>query len=271
MSSRFSIDDNGASAPLEQHVSQVASLYGELSAYGPYGTLAPGNRGGRKSQYVSDVFDAALLPILERQAGRSDRLLDYGCGTGIFSVKAAQLVCEVTGLDVSQSMLDWGKKIEKELGLEGMRWILGDGRSIPLADASVDWVVARESLCYVPLDALPGLLEEIRRVLSPGGRFLWLEQVSDNPAFFRHDAAPLLEKRPSGTLIELGRRAGMLLEKAYCVRQPRFPWIYLIWAGLLPRSFSPRLARWEVAINRRYSPLSAKRWKDALMILRKPR
>lgn len=270
MSSHFSNRDGSSSEPVDQHVSQVADLYGELSVNGPYGTLAPGNKGGRKSRYVSDVFDASLLPILEKRASSKDRLLDYGCGTGIFSVKAARLVGEVAGLDVSTAMLEWGRKLQAELGLENMRWLRGDGRSIPMADESVDWVVARESLCYVPEDALRGVLEEIRRVLSPGGHFLWLEQVSDSPNFRRQPAAPLLEKRPSSMLIECGRQAGMQLQEAYCVREPRFPWIYLIWAGLVPQALSPHLARWEVAINRRFGKLHARRWKDALMVFRKP-
>ncbi len=253
--------------PPQKHVTDVASLYDELSNNGPYGTLAPDNRGGWKSRYVSEVFDAALLPLLARDGQPGHTLLDYGCGTGIFSVKAADHVGKVISLDVSESMLEWGRTLEG--GRLGIEWILGDGSHIPLPDASVDWLVARESLCYVQPAALAGVLREIARTLKPGGRFLWLEQVSDNPRFQSTPLAPLLEKRPSTLLIETAQAAGLSLESGHCVRQPRFPWIFPIWAGLVPERALPVLARWEVSFNRRFGSLHARRWKDALLVFRK--
>lgn len=250
-----------------KHVADVAELYDELAANGPYGTLAPSNRGGRKSRYVSEVFDACLLPLLANRGGPDDILLDYGCGTGIFSVQAARHVGRVVGLDVSEAMLEWGRRLDG--GRLGIDWVIGDGEHIPMPDGSLDWVVARESLCYVPSASLPRVLEEIQRTLKPGGRFLWLEQISDNPRFQRNPAAPLLEKRPASTLIALAEAAGLETESAVCVRQPRFPWIYLIWAGLVPLSLLPRLARWELAFHRRFGTLRARRWKDALLVFRK--
>lgn len=252
----------------EPHIASVARLYDDLAANGPFGTLAPDNHGGPKSRYIAAVFDAALLPLLAGRARSDDVLLDYGCGTGIFSIAAASHVGKVFALDVSEAMLDWGKRLEA--GRLGIEWLLGDGHTIPLETGSLDWVVARESLCYVTPDMMPSILSEIHRVLRPGGRFLWLEQISDNPAFQTNKKAALLEKRPAGLLKELGCRAGFELESGHCVRQPRFPWIYAVWAGLIPEALIPRLARWEVAFNRRFGSLRARRWKDALLVMRKP-
>ncbi len=253
--------------PPEKHVTDVASLYDELAGNGPYGTLAPDNRGGWKSRYVSEVFDAALLPLLARDGQPSHTLLDYGCGTGIFSVKAAGHVGKVVGLDVSEAMLEWGRKLDA--GRLGIDWVLGDGEHIALPDASMDWVVARESLCYVQQAALAGVVREIARTLKPGGRFLWLEQVSDNPRFQSSPLAPLLEKRPATLLVKTALAAGLTLESGHCVRQPRFPWIYPIWAGAVPGRALPVLARWEVAFHRHFGRLHAPRWKDALLVFRK--
>jgi ubiquinone/menaquinone biosynthesis C-methylase UbiE len=46
---------------------------------------------------------------------------------------------------------------------------------LPFADGSVDTVVATLTLCTV--DDLDGALREVRRVLAPGGRLLFLEHV----------------------------------------------------------------------------------------------
>lgn len=251
----------------DQHTTDVAKLYDTLAANGPYGTLAPDNRGGRKSRYVSAVFDAALLPMLERNASPNDVLLDYGCGTGIFSVKAARHVGRVVGLDVSESMLEWGRRLN--VGNLPIDWMQGDGTTVRLQADSVDWIVARESLCYVPTFDLDGVVKELFRVLRPGGRFLWLEQVSDNPALRAHRDAPLLEKRPASLLLDVAERAGFVSDYVACVRSPRFPWIYPIWAGLVPEAMIPALARWEVAWNRRFGKLSGGHWRDALLTFRK--
>lgn len=250
------------------HISNVGKLYDALAANGPYGTLAPDNQGGRKSRYVSEVFDAALLPIISAAAKPRDVLLDYGCGTGIFAVKAARLVDHVIGLDVSEAMLDWGRRLDA--GPLEIDWILGNGTDIPLDSESVDWVVARESLCYVPIDVLPFVLEEICRVLRPGGRFLWLEQISDNSAFLSQPGAPLLEKRPADSLRQFASDAGLKFDIGYPVRLPRFPWIYAIWAGLVPKSVAHVLARLEVKFNRSFGNLRTNHWKDALLTFRKP-
>ena len=56
----------------------------------------------------------------------------------------------------------------KEAGL-GPRYLLADGAVLPLANESVDLVVAYNSLMDV--DDMPGTVGEAARVLVPGGRF----------------------------------------------------------------------------------------------------
>ena len=64
-------------------------------------------------------------------------------------------------------MLNWGRRLAK--GQERITWMLGDGERIGLPDESMDWVVARESLCYVQPEKLQAMIEEIVRVMRPGG------------------------------------------------------------------------------------------------------
>jgi SAM-dependent methyltransferase len=61
-----------------------------------------------------------------------------------------------------------------------VRSVPGAGEGLPFADASFDTVVTCLTLCSV--DDPPKVLAEIRRVLRPGGKFLFLEHVlSDEP------------------------------------------------------------------------------------------
>jgi ubiquinone/menaquinone biosynthesis C-methylase UbiE len=60
-----------------------------------------------------------------------------------------------------------------------------DGAAIPLDDASVDNALSTWTLCTIP-DVAAALLE-VRRVLRPGGRFVFLEHgLSDDPKVARH-------------------------------------------------------------------------------------
>jgi SAM-dependent methyltransferase len=245
---------------------KIAAIYDALATDGPYATLAPGNRGGRKSEYVAAVFDAALLPRLQAQRPLTS-VLDFGCGTGIFTRQIAAHAREVIGIDVSPGMLEQATQVCG--GLPNVRLLRTDGLRVPLPDSSVDVVVARETLCYVPEEQIVSLLGEISRVTRPGGAFLWLEQVSNAVHWQHHPRAPHLVKRSPGSLRRIAQRANWRLESEQLVRTPRFPWIYAVQAGLVPRSLMRRMAHWEVAIHS-VLPHASRRWWNALFVLRKP-
>jgi SAM-dependent methyltransferase len=61
-----------------------------------------------------------------------------------------------------------------------VRSVPGAGEGLPFADASFDTVVTCLTLCSV--DDPPQVLAEIRRVLRPGGKFLFLEHVLSDDA-----------------------------------------------------------------------------------------
>lgn len=255
-------------AKADQHTEQIAKIYDQLAANGPYGTLAPHNRGGRKSEYVASVFDHALLPLITK-LGPEQSILDYGCGTGIFSRKVAAFAREVVGMDISAGMLEQAKLVCTGLG--NVRLLLTDGRHTGLPDGFADVVVAREVLCYVPDDELTIVLSELRRVTRPGGRFFWLEQASRNPKWQRHPDAFGLVKRAPEDIYQAARASGWSIVNERIVRTPRFPWIYPVWFGLVPRRFIATLARWEVAIHMRdTSTRRPRRWWDGLFELQNP-
>ncbi len=55
--------------------------------------------------------------------------------------------------------------------------LVGDvAERLPLADGEADAVISTLVLCSV--DDVPGVLQEIRRVLKPGGRFVFIEHVA---------------------------------------------------------------------------------------------
>jgi SAM-dependent methyltransferase len=249
-----------------RHYRDVAELYDRLARNGAYGTLAPDNRGGRKSEYVAAVFDAVLLPLVEH--GQFTSLLDFGCGTGIFSRQAANLVRNVVGVDVSPGILEVARGMCK--GVSNVKLVLTDGEHLPFDDNGFDCIVARETLCYVPDVRFDRMLAELTRVLKPGGQLLMIEQVSETSYWQSYAGTPHQTKRASSVIRRSAEQAGLLLQDQRVVRNPRFPGVYLAWSGLVPRRLIPALARFELAWHRHWGR-PGRRWWDDLFLFQRPR
>lgn len=132
---------------------------------------------------------APRLAFLEGHLPAGARVLDVGCGEGWFAGALAQRGFAVVGTDVSVVAL--GRARARHPDLE---FVLGEETSLPFADASFSVAWLGEVLEHVR-DGI-GLLEEVARVLGPGGRLLgstpdhpwWLRLVLglDRRAFERH-------------------------------------------------------------------------------------
>jgi len=126
-------------------------------------------------------LEAALAAVRDRVLAFADLkpgslVLDVGAGTGLLGLKAAQLVGPAGGailVDLSHDSL----LSAQEQALVGCEhFAVADALHCPLGDRSVDAVVMRSVLVYVP-DRLSAT-REIARVLRPGGRFAAYEPIN---------------------------------------------------------------------------------------------
>ena len=78
-------------------------------------------------------------------AAPGDSLLDVGCGTGWFTRRFAAQGLQATGLDTDPDWLAFARAH----GDPAMRWVEGDARRLPYADASFDHVLSIAALCFV--------------------------------------------------------------------------------------------------------------------------
>jgi ubiquinone/menaquinone biosynthesis methyltransferase len=104
-----------------------------------------------------------------------DAVLDLACGTGDLAFAAADRGGSVTGLDLVPRMLNLARR---RSGSQAIRFLAGDMTALPFKDASAVVVTTGYGLRNVP--RLDRALDEIARVLAPGGRFLSLD--FDRPA-----------------------------------------------------------------------------------------
>lgn len=71
--------------------------------------------------------------VLREELG-ARRVLDVGCGTGTFAILLADRGCEVTGVDPALASLGVARA---KPGGDGVRWILGDARSLSRLQADL--------------------------------------------------------------------------------------------------------------------------------------
>ena len=113
--------------------------------------------------------------VVQRAAGMVARgeAVDLGCGPGYLAVELARAApsLHVTGVDLSNEMVAEAERFAAQAGLSRrVAFRKGDVHRIPFPDASLDLVVSTLSLHHWS-DPLP-VLDEVARVLRPGGSFL---------------------------------------------------------------------------------------------------
>ena len=136
----------------------------------------------RYRRHWEPVLAASARRTLERIETPPASVLDLGAGTGSLTFAAAERWpgARVVALDASVGMLDVARSRLTEGGLEPDRfeWLVADAADIPLDEGSVD-VVASSFLLQLPGDR-PAVLQEVLRVLRPGGRFTFVTWQADD-------------------------------------------------------------------------------------------
>ena len=161
--------------------------------------------------FADTVENNLIFKYLPELNGK--KLLDVGCGTGHYSIRAYSRGATVTGMDFSEKMLYIAKEKAKLLSIP-LNFILGDMDNIPFNDNTFDVVISVTSLEFSKNPKNP--LKEFLRVLKPGCKAvigvlsktsLWSKKrikqaySPDNIYFYAHFFEP---KELKNLLIEAG-------------------------------------------------------------------
>lgn len=133
-------------------------------------------------------FFARLYPAMSRAAERggmaarreswlsrlSGDVIEIGAGTGADFPHYPEAVRRVTAVEPDPRLRDIARATAADLSGR-VEVVDGLAEDLPAADASLDAAVVSLVLCSVPDQ--PAALQEIHRVLRPGGRLYFLEHV----------------------------------------------------------------------------------------------
>jgi demethylmenaquinone methyltransferase/2-methoxy-6-polyprenyl-1,4-benzoquinol methylase len=115
--------------------------------------------------------------VSDAKVALGERVVDLACGTGDIALEAASHGADVLGVDITRRMVEIARAKATRARQDGLwpipRFLVGDMAAVPLPDASVDVVTTGYGLRNVPV--LEQALDEIARVLKPGGRLASLD------------------------------------------------------------------------------------------------
>lgn len=101
----------------------------------------------------------------------SGDVLEIGFGSGL-NLPFYKNITKLYALDPSSELFNLAKERISTASFP-IEYINASAEKIPLLDNSIDTVVSTWSLCSIP--DLASALKEVRRVLKPGGKFLFIE------------------------------------------------------------------------------------------------
>ncbi len=130
---------------------------------------------------IPEIYDRFLVPLIfepyaddlaARVAAAQPRdVLEIAAGTGVLTRALASRLApsvRIVATDLNQPMLDQAARRQAEGRIE---WKQADALALPFGDGSFDVVACQFGVMFLP-DKVQGY-REARRVLRPGGRFLF--------------------------------------------------------------------------------------------------
>lgn len=165
-----------------------------------------------------------LLPLIRSRPGMA--VLDIGTGTGnnLFEVAARLGPCRLLcGIDISPGMIDRARQKAAALRVP-VHFYVGDAERLPYPDGTFDLVIM--GACYHWIEQRLRALQEVRRVLTPGGQF-----------------ALITATHPCCAEWFLALQA--VLGAPWAVSFPTWQQVFseLVQSGLVPIHFNPLLSR----------------------------
>jgi demethylmenaquinone methyltransferase/2-methoxy-6-polyprenyl-1,4-benzoquinol methylase len=133
---------------------------------------------------IDKIWRKKAIDVISK-THKNSKILDVACGTGDLAIAALNLDPEhITGIDISQKMIDLGsEKIKKKGCSERIDLLTGDSEKINFDDDSFD--VAMVAFGVRNFSDLHRGLAEMKRVIRKGGLIMILEFSKPSGYFFR--------------------------------------------------------------------------------------
>jgi ubiquinone/menaquinone biosynthesis C-methylase UbiE len=134
-------------------------------------------------------YDERVIEKMAEVASVDERseVADVGTGTGFVAAGLAPRVKRVIGIDNASAMLRVARENLDALSVSNVELLVGDLAGLPLADKSVDAAFANMVLHHAIDPA--AMLEEMARIVRPGGAIVITDEVEHHYEWMREEHA----------------------------------------------------------------------------------
>lgn len=131
------------------------------------------------------ILRARFLDEIGQYLPARGRVLDIGCGFGLFSLYYAleHPEIEIFGVDLNARRIAMAREAAQRLGVTNVRYEVGDARTL-VPDASLDGAYMMDIVHHIPREAVTPLLGRLHQSLKPGARLV-IKDVDARPAYKR--------------------------------------------------------------------------------------
>lgn len=134
--------------------------------------------------HVSALYDEVFKDIKVRKdewnwlqkhlpENKNITLLDIGCGNGALLKELSPRIASGIGADLSPAIIEKAKQLNHDK--TNLFFVTLSGPKLPVEKASIDVVISLLSFRYLDWDPL---MDEIKRILKPGGKVLIIDMVT---------------------------------------------------------------------------------------------
>jgi SAM-dependent methyltransferase len=188
----------------------------------------PKDRRGLKTDYIS----ALQTHFLQTHYRGSGLALELGCGFGRLTPAIESLGYDTVALDPSLRLLKFARH-----RMPCAMLCAGGLPDLPFIDNAFSAVFLINVLRPLHLLGIKEVVDGIPRVLAPGGRLVLLDNLRRGDA--RYVEETWIRERFCGLGLELTSRRA--------IRSGRWPGIFAIRYGLVPKKWFQKMAAWEIA------------------------
>jgi 2-polyprenyl-3-methyl-5-hydroxy-6-metoxy-1,4-benzoquinol methylase len=129
------------------------------------------------------IMRSKLLSVMDLLLPAEGRILDVGCGFGLFAAYFAQTQPDrqITGIDTNEKRVEMARRVMATLGAKGHEFVAGDARD-PRVRGPFDAIYVLDVMHHVPRADQEQLLSTLHGLLAPDG-VLVLKDITTEPRF----------------------------------------------------------------------------------------
>lgn len=142
--------------------------------------LTRGARAYARGRFI--IINKKILDTISATLDRPDRVLEVGCGYGLFGCYLAMRHPEMEyhGIDIDEGRIRSAQAAAKRLGLTNIRFEAGDARTALDLDSEYDAVVMIDLLHHIPDESKANLLADVIPRIAPTG-MLVIKEIETAP------------------------------------------------------------------------------------------